>query len=66
MRTWQYALFVLGVALCLTGAFMMFDGSILGENTAGIAAVIGITGIGLIGSFSTRGLGKTSKNCTQR
>lgn len=66
MRTWQYALFVLGVALCLTGAFLMFDGSILGENTPGIATVIGISGIGLIGSYSSRGLGKTRKNNTQR
>jgi hypothetical protein len=44
----------------------MFDGSILGENTPGIATVIGISGIGLIGSYSSRGLGKTRKNNTQR
>ncbi|MCW3985952.1 MAG: hypothetical protein NWE91_06055 [Candidatus Bathyarchaeota archaeon] len=41
-------LLALGVLVCLIGAFLMFDGSILGENTAGIATVIGITGIGII------------------
>jgi len=44
------ALFALGVALCLTGAFLMWDGSILGENHAGIATIVGIIGIGLIGN----------------
>ena len=40
--------FLIGLALSLTGAFFMFDGDILGENTTGIATVIGIVGIGLI------------------
>ena len=54
IKNWQYAILVLGVALgvtvCLTGAFLMWDGSILGENHAGIATIVGITGIGLIGT----------------
>ena len=33
---------VLGVLVCLTGAFLMSHGSILGERTTGIATVIGI------------------------
>ena len=41
-------LFITGLVLALTDAFLMFDGDILGENTTGIARVIGIVGIGLI------------------
>ena len=40
--------FIIGLIIALTGAFFMFDGEILGENTTGIAMVIGIVGIGLI------------------
>ena len=48
---WGYALFALGVLVCLIGALVMVAGeSILGENHTGIAAVIGIVGIGLIGT----------------
>lgn len=47
---WQHAIFALGVSVCLTGALVMVAGeSILGENHTGIATVIGIVGIGLIG-----------------
>jgi hypothetical protein len=47
---WQYVILALGVSVCLTGALVMVAGeSILGENHTGIAAVIGIVGIGLIG-----------------
>ena len=41
-------LFILGILLALIGAFLMWNGSILGENTTGIAIVVGIVGIGLI------------------
>jgi len=41
-------LFIIGLVLALTAAFFMFDGDILGENTTGVATVIGIVGIGLI------------------
>jgi len=43
-----FPLFIIGIVLSLTAAFFMFDGDILGENTTGIATVIGIIGIGLI------------------
>ena len=43
-----FAQWIAGLILALTAAFFMFDGEILGENTAGIATVIGIVGIGLI------------------
>jgi len=39
---------ILGILLALTGAFLMLNGSILGENTTGIATVMGIVGISLI------------------
>jgi hypothetical protein len=45
-----------GVLLCLIGGFLMFQGSILGENTTGIARVIGIIGIGIIASSKTPSL----------
>jgi hypothetical protein len=43
----------IGIMVCLTGAFLMYHGSILGENTSGIATVLGIIGIGLISSSNT-------------
>ena len=50
MRWWQHAILTLGVSICLIAAFLMVWGDpILGEDHAGIATVIGIVGIGLIG-----------------
>ncbi len=55
MNKWQHVIFALGVSVSLIGALVMVAGeSILGENHTGIAAVIGIIGIGLIGSSSIR------------
>ncbi|MDH5733630.1 MAG: hypothetical protein OEY88_07595 [Candidatus Bathyarchaeota archaeon] len=46
-----YVIFALGISVCLIGALVMVAGeSILGENHTGIAAMIGIVGIGLIGT----------------
>jgi hypothetical protein len=39
---------IVGIVIALTAAIFMFDGSILGENTAGISTVMGIVGISLI------------------
>ncbi len=48
---WAYVIFALGVSVCLVGAFIMVvGGAILGENHTGIATVVGIVGIGLIGT----------------
>jgi hypothetical protein len=56
IRSWQYALFILGVSLCLLGALLMVVGEgILAENHSGIAAVVGISGIGLIARARNRG-----------
>jgi len=51
---WDYVSFVLGISLCLIGALLMFEGSILGERTTGIATVIAIVGIGLIATSGVR------------
>ena len=51
---WENVLFVLGILLCLIGAFLMFEGNILGENNTGRAIVIGIVGIGLIATSGVR------------
>jgi len=42
-----------GMLVCLLGGFLMFHGSILGENTIDIARVTGIIGIGIITSSKT-------------
>ena len=44
--------FVVGIIVVLIGAVIMFDGSIFGENHAGIATIVGIIGIGIIASSS--------------
>ncbi len=37
-----------GIIISLLGGFFMFDGDILGENTTGIARIMGFAGLGLI------------------
>ncbi len=44
---------VIGLLLALTGAYLMFDGQILGANTTGIATVVGIVGLFLIATSGT-------------
>ena len=52
---WRYAILALGVSVCLIGALLMVAGEgILGESHSGIAAVVGIIGIGLISTSNTR------------
>ena len=51
---WGYVILAFGVSVCLIGAFLMaFGEGLLGENRTGIATVIGIVGIGLIGTSGT-------------
>ena len=71
MKSRQYAslAWTIGVTLCLIGALLMFEGSILGDRTTGAATVIGIVGIGLIANSSPPsafGKSKESKNETRR
>ena len=51
IRRQSYAVLALGISICLVGAFLMAAGeSFLGPDHAGIATVVGIVGIGIIGS----------------
>ena len=50
--TMNKVLFVLGILLALIGAVIMYEGSLFGESTSGVATVIGIIGIGLIATSS--------------
>jgi hypothetical protein len=60
---WAHVSFVLGILLCLIGAFLMaFGEGLLGENHAGIATVIGIVGIGLIGTSGAIITGERAKS----
>jgi Na+/proline symporter len=43
-----FAQWIIGIVLALVAAAFMFDGDILGEDTAGISTVLGIIGICLI------------------
>ncbi len=44
--------FFIGIIVALRAAIIMIDGSIFGENHAGIATILGIIGIGIIASSS--------------
>jgi len=49
----KYAILALGVSVCLTGAALMaFGKGLLGENHTRIATVIGMVGIGILGTFA--------------
>jgi len=43
-----FAQWITGIVIALIAAAFMFDGDILGDNTTGIATVMGIVGICLI------------------
>jgi amino acid transporter len=47
---------IIGLILVLTASFFMFDGDILGENTTGIATVVGIVGICVIAASNVTSL----------
>ncbi len=48
---------IIGLILALAAAFFMFDGDIIGENTTGIATVVGIVGVCLIATSGVTLLG---------
>ena len=61
-----YAILALGVAVCLTGAALMaFGQGLLGENHTGIATIIGIIGIGIIGTFAATSAATSSKRSSK-
>jgi len=60
---WAYVIFALGVSVCLAGALIMVAGeSILGESHTGIATVVGIVGIGLIGTSGAIIAGESARS----
>ena len=60
---WAYVIFALGVSVCLAGAFIMVAGeSALGESHSGIATVVGIVGIGLIGTSGAIIAGESARS----
>ncbi len=53
---------VLGIAICLIGAYLMaFGEPIIGADHAGVATIVGITGIGLIGTGNTLSFAEKKK-----
>ena len=51
IRRQSYAILALGISICLVGAFLMVVGeAIVGPDHSGIATIVGIVGIGIIGS----------------
>jgi len=54
LKKWNNIVRFLGIATCLIGAYLMaFGEPIIGADHTGIATVVGITGIGLIGTGNT-------------
>ena len=47
-----FAQWIIGLVIAVVAAIFMFDGDILGDNTTGIATVMGIIGICLIATSS--------------
>ncbi len=57
MKSWRNVIRVLGVAMCLIGAFLMAWGEpIVGVNHTGVATVVGIIGIGIISTANKTSL----------
>jgi len=49
LKKLSYIILAIGIATCLIGAYLMaFGEPIIGADHAGIATVVGITGIGMI------------------
>ena len=54
LKKLSYIILAIGIATCLIGAYLMaFGEPIIGADHAGIATVVGITGIGLISTGNT-------------
>ena len=62
MKKWSNIVRILGITICLIGAYLMaFGEPIIGTNHTGIATVVGITGIGLISTGNTLSLARKQK-----
>jgi len=49
----RYLLLGIGISICLLAAGIMFEGTVFGDRTSGIATVLGIVGIGVIATSNT-------------
>ena len=59
LKNLSYITFALGIATCIIGAYIMaFGEPIVGPYHAGIASIVGITGIGIISTANVTLLGK--------
>ena len=54
--------FIIGLVCSLTGAFLMFNGELFGDNTTGIARIAGILGVCLIATASPIGIALKKKH----
>jgi hypothetical protein len=62
LKKWNNIIRILGITTCLIGAYLMaFGEPIIGADHTGIATVVGITGIGLIGTGNTISLAGNKK-----
>ena len=62
MKKWGNIIRILGIATCLIGAYLMaFGEPIIGVDHAGVATVVGITGIGLISTGNSIAIARQKK-----
>ena len=62
MEKWGNIIRILGIATCLIGAYLMaFGEPIIGVDHAGVATVVGITGIGLITTGNSIAIARQKK-----
>ena len=62
MKKWGNIIRILGIATCLIGAYLMaFGEPIIGVDHAGVATVVGITGIGLITTGNSIAIARQKK-----
>jgi hypothetical protein len=62
LKKWGNIIRILGIATCLIGAYLMaFGEPIIGVDHAGVATVVGITGIGLITTGNSIAIARQKK-----
>ena len=62
MKKWGNIIRIFGIATCLMGAYLMaFGEPIIGVDHAGVATVVGITGIGLITTGNSIAIARQKK-----
>jgi hypothetical protein len=67
LKKWNNIIRILGIATCLIGAYLMaFGEPVIGADHTGFATVVGITGIGLIGTGSTSSFAGNKKEARKQ